>query len=104
MGKRKKIPQVAPWTPPKWLQSSLDDAANHDAIADSVAKMIPGMGSFSASELTVRKVMGAQATKRYECPLCNQWIETGTPHVVVIPTDSPDLRRHFHTPCWNRRR
>jgi hypothetical protein len=60
------------------------------------------MGTFSDAELTVRPVTGAAATKRYDCPLCNQSIATGTPHVVAVPNDSPELRRHFHTACWKR--
>jgi hypothetical protein len=101
VGKRKKIPEVAPWTPPKWLSSNLLPADADDA--DTTPRLIVGMGTFSDAELTVRKVTGALTTKRYDCPLCNQAIEIGTPHVVVIPNESPDLRRHFHTPCWNRR-
>jgi hypothetical protein len=44
-----------------------------------------------------------QATKPYICPGCLQEISPGTGHVVVIPLEAADLRRHWHTPCWNRR-
>jgi hypothetical protein len=44
-----------------------------------------------------------QATKRYLCPGCNHHIERGTGHVVVVPRDAPDLRRHWHLPCWDNR-
>jgi hypothetical protein len=110
MGKR-KAPEVPPWTPPTWLQSGfLDgsakggDGSDGDANADTTPRMIIGMGTYSDAELSVRRIMGQSATKRYDCPLCNQHIERGTPHVVVVPNDAPELRRHFHTPCWKRRK
>ncbi|BAK36013.1 hypothetical protein MLP_29990 [Microlunatus phosphovorus NM-1] len=60
----------------------------------------------------VRNVPGASATKTYRCPGCSQTIPTGTPHVVVWPSeptgwasDSPvEERRHWHSGCWSRRR
>jgi hypothetical protein len=51
----------------------------------------------------IRRVQPYQAVKRYVCPGCNQDIEPGTGHVVVIPSDAPDLRRHWHHPCWGNR-
>jgi hypothetical protein len=24
-------------------------------------------------------------------------------HLVVVPLDAPDLRRHWHTACWEHR-
>ncbi|MEO8692580.1 MAG: hypothetical protein ABI658_03635 [Acidimicrobiales bacterium] len=51
----------------------------------------------------VRFIQPYQATKRYICPSCNQHIEPGTGHYVVIPTRSTDLRRHWHRGCWERR-
>ena len=59
----------------------------------------------------VRVVAGATTVKHYRCPGCDQLIAPGTPHVVVWP-DVPSLlsesgieeRRHWHTPCWQRRR
>lgn len=44
-----------------------------------------------------------QAVKRYLCPGCNQHIEPGTGHVVAVPVDAPDLRRHWHHACWANR-
>ncbi|MCU1373613.1 MAG: hypothetical protein JWO68_899 [Actinomycetia bacterium] len=54
-------------------------------------------------ELEVRFLQPFQATKRYLCPGCNHDIEPGTGHVVVVPVEAPDLRRHWHRPCWERR-
>ncbi len=99
MGKRKRIPEVAAWTPPAWLQRDVDSAIE----PDTTPFVIPGVGTYSDSELSVRKVIGSQATKRYDCPLCNQAIEIGVPHTVVVPEVAPDHRRHFHTPCWTKR-
>ncbi len=51
----------------------------------------------------VRAVQPYQATKRYTCPGCNQNLERGTGHVVVIPEFDADLRRHWHHGCWEAR-
>ena len=40
--------------------------------------------------------------REYRCPGCDQLIRPGTPHLVVVPDDGIDLRRHWHTPCWQR--
>ena len=56
-----------------------------------------------AEGLEVRYVQAYEATKAYECPGCNHEIPAGTHHVVVVPVETPDLRRHWHRPCWERR-
>jgi hypothetical protein len=40
--------------------------------------------------------------KGYRCPGCEGVIAAGTPHLVVVPADAPEDRRHWHTPCWRR--
>ena len=57
----------------------------------------------SDPEVTVTRVQPYRAVKRYRCPGCNQWIEPGTGHLVVVPSDAPDLRRHWHHACWAHR-
>lgn len=52
----------------------------------------------------VRYVQGYEATKTYLCPGCNRDIPPGTHHVVAVPKDEPDLRRHWHRGCWDARR
>jgi hypothetical protein len=47
----------------------------------------------------VRQVTGERS---YRCPGCNQEIRKGTAHLVVMPEGSVALRRHWHTPCWQR--
>jgi hypothetical protein len=55
-------------------------------------------------EYIVQAVTGAQAGKAYICPGCNQQIVPGVSHVVVWSEfEGPESRRHWHTPCWNRR-
>jgi hypothetical protein len=49
----------------------------------------------------VRHVQPYQATKPYRCPGCDHEIRPREGHEVVVPIDAPDLRRHWHTPCWN---
>lgn len=51
--------------------------------------------------LDVRRVQPYEATKRYQCPACNRDIPPGTGHVVVVPVEAPDLRRHWHRGCWD---
>jgi len=48
----------------------------------------------------VRTVTPSNARKVYICPGCQQEIRPATRHVLVVPKDAPDLRRHWHTPCW----
>ncbi len=47
----------------------------------------------------VRAVAG---DKPYRCPGCQGVIPPGTPHLVIVPADAPEDRRHWHTPCWRR--
>lgn len=54
-------------------------------------------------EMEVRRVQPYQARKPYLCPGCNGEIGVGVGHVVVVPVDAPDLRRHWHHPCWEHR-
>lgn len=50
--------------------------------------------------LDVRRIHPTQARKAYVCPGCQQAVSIGTGHVVVVPRDAPDMRRHWHTSCW----
>lgn len=61
------------------------------------------MDLWDADDLEVRSVQPYQATKAYLCPGCNGPISPGTGHVVVVPPEAPDLRRHWHHPCWANR-
>jgi hypothetical protein len=58
---------------------------------------------FPDDEIDVRFVQPYQATKTYLCPGCNRDIPRGTAHVVAVPHDAPDLRRHWHRGCWDAR-
>ena len=51
----------------------------------------------------VRRVQPYEATKPYVCPGCNREIPTGMGPCVTVPADAPDLRRHWHHACWDRR-
>jgi hypothetical protein len=51
----------------------------------------------------VRRVQPYEANKTYTCPGCNGTIAPGTGHMVAVPRDAPDLRRHWHRSCWERR-
>ena len=55
------------------------------------------------SAVEVRRVQPYQATKAYLCPGCGRDIAPGTGHVVAVPVEAPDLRRHWHSGCWDAR-
>ncbi|MCB1246602.1 MAG: hypothetical protein KDB69_05005 [Acidimicrobiia bacterium] len=52
----------------------------------------------------VQPIQPYQARKDYACPGCTSTIPSGTGHVVVVPHDAPDLRRHWHRGCWFKER
>ncbi|MBW3579843.1 MAG: hypothetical protein KY447_10930 [Actinobacteria bacterium] len=60
-------------------------------------------GLWDDDAVEVRRVQPFQARKRYTCPGCNNAIVPGAGHVVAVPQRAPDLRRHWHHPCWAMR-
>jgi DNA-directed RNA polymerase subunit RPC12/RpoP len=50
-----------------------------------------------APGVEVRRVVGE---KRYRCPGCEHEILSGVRHLVVVPLEDPDARRHWHEGCW----
>ena len=61
------------------------------------------MDEESDGPLTVQRVQPYQARKTYVCPGCNQDIPPGLGHLVIVPEQAPDLRRHWHHGCWAHR-
>jgi hypothetical protein len=45
----------------------------------------------------VRRV---SSDKPYVCPGCERVIHPRTWHLVVVPQDEPEARRHWHEGCW----
>lgn len=54
------------------------------------------------TEVTVNPIQPYQAVKQYLCPGCDNTIPPGTFHLVVIPDDEVDMRRHWHRGCWHK--
>ena len=54
-------------------------------------------------EVETHRIQPYQALKTYICPGCTQEIPAGMGHTVAVPRDAPDLRRHWHHVCWQRR-
>jgi hypothetical protein len=61
------------------------------------------MDPSGADDVEVRRIHPFQAVKTYVCPGCNHDIPPGVGHVVAVPPEAPDLRRHWHTPCFANR-
>ena len=57
----------------------------------------------ATAECELRRVQPYEARKAYLCPGCNRDIAPGTGHLVAVPVEAPDLRRHWHHGCWNGR-
>ena len=38
--------------------------------------------------------------KEYRCPGCDHVVRQDAWHLVVVPQDDVDSRRHWHTECW----
>lgn len=74
--------------------------------ADEARPLSAGFASRQrVGDYIVQDVSGARATKVYICPGCNQQIQPGVPHLVVWADHlGADSRRHWHRPCWQRRR
>ena len=45
---------------------------------------------------------GVGGQKEYRCPGCDHMVRAGIAHLVVVPSDDVDARRHWHTECWKR--
>ena len=54
-------------------------------------------------QVDVRRVQPYEARKEYVCPGCHRTIPVGMGHLVCVPSEAPDLRRHWHKGCWERR-
>lgn len=51
----------------------------------------------------VQSITGSTSVKAYRCPGCDMEIKPATPHIVAWPEADVESRRHWHTPCWNKR-
>ncbi len=51
-----------------------------------------------------RFVQPYEAMKTYLCPGCRNEIPPGMGHLVAVPPEDPDLRRHWHRGCWTNRK
>lgn len=63
----------------------------------------PMLDPSAADDAETRFVQPYEATKIYVCPGCNRDIPPGVGHLVAVPPDEPDLRRHWHRGCWHNR-
>ena len=52
------------------------------------------------NDVEVHAVQPYLAYKAYLCPGCNRTIPPGLGHLVIVPREAPDLRRHWHRGCW----
>lgn len=64
----------------------------------------------SDGDWMVQTMPAEAAAKPYICPGCGQQVSPGTAHLVAWPRQASigsasavEERRHWHTPCWQRR-
>ncbi len=67
------------------------------------ARTGPMLDPSAVADAHTRFVQPYEATKTYICPGCNRDIPPGLGHLVAVPPDDPDLRRHWHRGCWANR-
>lgn len=46
------------------------------------------------------EVRRVASEKAYRCPGCDHEIRPPVRHLVVVPLEDPDARRHWHEGCW----
>lgn len=73
-----------------------------DASEDEAVMRAPDVVRTAPPGWHVRIIQPTTAVKEYRCPGCNQEVRAKTKHVVAWREGSEDLRRHWHTPCWER--
>lgn len=81
-------------------------ASDHVPLATGRLAGMDRRESHPDGEWVVRRVRGAAAGKTYVCPGCRQSLPDTMAHVVAWPATGlvgVDMRRHWHTPCWNAR-
>jgi hypothetical protein len=81
------------------LPTLLSMTAPTDKFANGSAELLGEFG-----ENMVHPIQPYQARKSYVCPGCDGVIEVGVGHLVVVPEEAPDLRRHWHRGCWYKER
>ncbi|MEI6694119.1 MAG: ATP/GTP-binding protein [Actinomycetes bacterium] len=83
---------------PRRAKRALESSSSQSRPSNQVVQ------SWNGEDFVVRTITGSASTKVYRCPGCDHEIRPATPHVVVWPFDrGMEERRHWHSPCWNRR-
>ncbi|HLF70260.1 MAG TPA: hypothetical protein VI541_04825 [Actinomycetota bacterium] len=67
---------------------------------EDIARRIRGEPQDGFEGFEVRSV--ERSPRSYTCPHCNHEIAPMMAHVVVVPVEDVDRRRHFHGPCWRK--
>lgn len=84
--------------------SASNGPASHATTGSSKSPRTgPLLDPSAAENAETRFVQPYEATKTYICPGCNREIPPGVGHLVAVPPDEPDLRRHWHRGCWHNR-
>jgi SHS2 domain-containing protein len=64
------------------------------AMSDIPTHIDTELGDADISFITADK-----ATKEYLCPFCDEKIQIGEPHLLIVPKVADKLRRHVHIDC-----
>jgi hypothetical protein len=77
---------------PRKNRRAPEDPPQPSGMPQSAAPMWALAPGFEVRRLT--------SDKPYRCPGCDLEIRSGVWHLVVVPLDAPDERRHWHEGCW----
>jgi hypothetical protein len=60
---------------------------------------VPASIETDVGNATIGVVLSRHADKDYLCPLCDEYLEAGEQHLLVVPMEDTRLRRHTHAEC-----
>ena len=103
--KARRLPSDVPRKPRGGVRRGTGPAAEAGPAGAPVRLGPEQTQAWPDGDWVVRQVPGSATAKTYRCPGCDQEIRPGTAHLVAWPADArgADERRHWHSPCWQRR-
>ena len=75
-------------------------ARDRDGLPEALERPLNVAPAWAQLDGAVVRAVSGEKDKSYRCPGCQQLIQPGTPHLVVVEEGDVAGRRHWHTPCW----